>query len=64
MIPSILSKQLKQGVSDFLKTTFPVSTPFFHGIVERLLDEADAGISWRKRIMSSMRSLLLRLYLD
>jgi DEAD/DEAH box helicase domain-containing protein len=33
MIPSILSQQLRQGVEDFLKTTFPVSTPFFHGIV-------------------------------
>ncbi|MDZ7697619.1 MAG: DEAD/DEAH box helicase [Deltaproteobacteria bacterium] len=38
MIPSILSRQLRQGVSDFLKTTFPVSTPFFHGVVDRLLD--------------------------
>ena len=38
MIPSILSRQLRQGVSDFLKTTFPVSTPFFNGIVERLLN--------------------------
>lgn len=43
MIPSILSRQLRQGVSDFLKTTFPVSTPFFHGIVERLLD-SEGGV--------------------
>jgi len=28
-----------QGVEDFLKTTFPVSTPFFHDIVDRLLSE-------------------------
>ena len=38
MIPSILSQQLKQGVTDFLRTTFPVSTPFFHGMIDRLLD--------------------------
>ena len=43
MIPSILSQQLRQGVEDFLKTTFPVSTPFFHGIVDRLLSE-DEGV--------------------
>ena len=41
MIPSILSQQLKQGIEDFLRTTFPVSTPFFHGMVDRLLDEED-----------------------
>ncbi len=41
MIPSILSQQLKQGVEYFLKITFPVSTPFFHGIVDKLLSEDD-----------------------
>ena len=41
MIPSILSQQLKQGVKDFLKTTFPVPTPFFHGVVDDLLSEDD-----------------------
>jgi len=41
MIPSVLSRQLRQGVEDFLKTTFPVSTPFFHGIVDRLLSQDD-----------------------
>jgi len=43
VIPSILSQQLKQGVSDFLRTTFPISTPFFHGMLDRLLEE-DGGI--------------------
>jgi DEAD/DEAH box helicase domain-containing protein len=43
MIPSVLSRQLRQGVEDFLKTTFPVSTPFFHEIVDRLLSE-DEGV--------------------
>ena len=43
MIPSVLSRQLRQGVEDFLITTFPVSTPFFHDIVDRLLAE-DGGV--------------------
>lgn len=41
MIPSVLSQQLRQGVEDFLQTTFPVSTTFFHGIVDRLLKEKE-----------------------
>ena len=41
MIPSVLSQQLHQGITDFLKTTFPVSTTFFHGIVDRLLEEKE-----------------------
>ena len=43
MIPSVLSQQRRQGVEDFQKITFPVSTPFFHGIVDRLLSE-DEGV--------------------
>lgn len=43
MIPSVLARQLRQGVEDFLRTTFPISTPHFHGVVERLLAE-DGGI--------------------
>lgn len=42
MIPSVLASQLKQGVEDFLRTTFPVSTPFFHGILDRLLAEPES----------------------
>jgi DEAD/DEAH box helicase domain-containing protein len=41
MIPSVLAAQLQQGVEDFLKTTFPVSTPFFHGIIDRLLSREE-----------------------
>jgi len=43
LIPSVLSSQVKKGVEDFLKTTFPVSTPFFHGVMDRFLGE-DSGI--------------------
>jgi len=40
MIPSVLSSQVQKGVEDFLKTTFPVSTPFFRGVMDRFLGEA------------------------
>lgn len=43
MIPSVLAQQLQHGVEDFLRTTFPVSTPHFHRLIERLLTE-DGGI--------------------
>ena len=39
MIPSILSKQTQQGIKDFLATTFLVTTPFFHGLMERFFKE-------------------------
>ena len=43
MIPSVLSSQIQKGIEDFLKTTFPVSTPFFNGVLERFLSE-DGGV--------------------
>jgi DEAD/DEAH box helicase domain-containing protein len=42
MIPSVVVQQLQQGVKDFLRTTFPSSTPFFSGALERLLEEEGA----------------------
>jgi DEAD/DEAH box helicase domain-containing protein len=42
MIPSVLSSQVRQGIEDFINTTFPVTNPFFHGVVERLLEEDGA----------------------
>ncbi|RLB36545.1 MAG: RNA helicase, partial [Deltaproteobacteria bacterium] len=39
MIPSVLAQHVRQGIEDFLRTTFPVSTPFFHGMLDHLLDE-------------------------
>ncbi|MGA7877167.1 MAG: DEAD/DEAH box helicase, partial [Desulfoferrobacter sp.] len=38
MIPSVLTHQVCQGIKDFLHTTFPIATPFFHGLVEQLLE--------------------------
>lgn len=37
MIPSVLSQHVEQGIKDFLRTTFPVTTPFFSTILDRLL---------------------------
>lgn len=37
MIPSVLSQYLRQGVEDFLRTTFPISTPAFHRAFDDLL---------------------------
>ena len=35
MLPSVLVSQLQQGVEDFLRTTFPPTTPQFHGMMDR-----------------------------
>ncbi|MBF0213301.1 MAG: DEAD/DEAH box helicase [Magnetococcales bacterium] len=37
MIPSVLTHQLRQGVEDFLETTFPIANPHFHGVLKALL---------------------------
>ena len=39
MIPSVLAHHVEQGIKDFLRTTFPITTPFFSNILERLLIE-------------------------
>ncbi len=39
MIPSVLSHHVEQGIKDLLRTTFPITTPFFSTILERLLNE-------------------------
>lgn len=38
MIPSVLSKQIEKGIKDFLSTTFHITTPFFHGMLEQFLE--------------------------
>jgi len=42
VFPSILATQLRRGVSDFLATTFPVTTPLFQRSVEDFLRRDDA----------------------
>ncbi len=38
MLPSVLTSQLQTGVEDFLRTTFPTTTPHFHGMLNRFFD--------------------------
>ena len=42
MLPSILAKQLQQGLSDYIETTFPMTNTSFHGSLERMLKTPDA----------------------
>jgi len=42
MLPSILAKQLQEGLSDYIKTTFPMTTPLFAGTIQRLLETKDS----------------------
>jgi len=42
MIPSVLSDQVQQGIEDFLRTTFPVATPFFDGLLDRFFERDGA----------------------
>ena len=44
MIPSVLSSQVRRGIEDFLRTTFPVYTRHFDGVIERLLAAASEQI--------------------
>jgi len=39
MIPSVLAQHVEQGIKDFLRTTFPVTTPCFSDILNNFLDE-------------------------
>lgn len=39
MIPSIIDHQLREGVRDYLRTTFPVTTKLFADSVEELLND-------------------------
>lgn len=41
MIPAILNEQIKSGICDFLKTTFPFSTRHFHEMLDRFLEKED-----------------------
>jgi len=42
MLPSILAKQLQEGLSDYIKTTFPMTTPSFMGSIPSLLETKDS----------------------
>ena len=38
MIPSIVCEQLQRGLTEYLKTTFPISSEVFAGCIDRFLD--------------------------
>ncbi len=42
MLPSVVTRQVKQGITDFLQTTFPVTTNLFAGALDRLLAREDS----------------------
>ena len=39
MIPSVLSSQLSRAIREYLRTTFPVTTPLFHNALDQLFSE-------------------------
>jgi len=39
MIPSVISTQVRQGIEDFLRTTYPPAEPFFGDVLESLIAE-------------------------
>lgn len=39
MLPSVVVQQVEQGVRDFLRTTFSISTPHFSNVIEDFLSE-------------------------
>jgi len=41
MSPSILDRQIRQGVADFVRTTFSITTPSMAKMVDDLCDEPD-----------------------
>lgn len=42
MIPSVLATQLREGLTDYVETTFPVTSPIFEGSIRRFLEKKDA----------------------
>ncbi|MFW6221960.1 MAG: DEAD/DEAH box helicase, partial [Fibrobacterota bacterium] len=41
MIPSIIDQQIREGVRDYVRTTYPVTTKLFSNLVEGLLTDED-----------------------
>jgi DEAD/DEAH box helicase domain-containing protein len=37
MIPSVIGAQVRRGIEEFLRTTFPITNPFFEGALDELL---------------------------
>ena len=54
MLPSVLASQVRRGIEDFLRTTFPIHTPHFDGVLERLLDASSGYPLKAGQFMASM----------
>lgn len=39
MIPSVLSSQISRAIREYLRTTFPITTPLFHNALDQLFSE-------------------------
>jgi len=39
MLPTVISREIEEGIKSFLRTTFPPSTPAFEHTLETFLDE-------------------------
>ena len=39
MIPSVLSSQISRAIWEYLRTTFPITTPFYHYALDQLFSE-------------------------
>jgi len=52
MIPSVLAAQVKRGVEEFLLTTFPITSRFFAGRLERLVRRGGAEGIFRGPFLS------------
>ena len=42
MIPSVLATQFREGLTDYVETTFPVTSPVFEGSIRHFLEKKDA----------------------
>lgn len=42
MIPSVLATQYREGLIDYVETTFPVTSPIFEGSIRRFLEKENA----------------------
>ena len=42
MLPTILAKQLQDGICDYIRTTFPMTNEPFQGSLDKLLSTKDS----------------------
>ena len=42
MIPSVIGAQVRRGIVEFLRTTFPITNPYFNRALDELLERFNA----------------------